>query len=132
MAHRLSEVQPRIRASVPYGQCFCFGDPEPDIFRRSATPEAEDLNPYYCYIVRCKDDSLYTGITNNIERRIAVHNKGKGGAYTASRCPVVLVYSERVGSKGDALRRELEIKSLTRSQKLALIDKEKDELGSKK
>ena len=124
MACRLSEIQPRIGKPVPYSQCFCLRDPEPDIFRRSATPEAEDLTPYYCYIVRCRDDSLYTGITNNIERRIAVHNRGKGGAYTASRCPVVLVYSERVGSKGDALRRELEIKSLTRSQKLALIDKE--------
>ena len=80
------------------------------------------MKPYYCYIVRCRDDSLYTGITNDVERRIAVHNKGKGGAYTASRCPVELVYSECIGSKGDALRRELEIKALTRSQKLSLIE----------
>ena len=84
---------------------------------------AED---YYCYIVRCADDTLYTGITNNLERRIAVHNKGKGGAYTAARCPVTLVYQEHVGSKGDALRRELEIKALTREQKLALIAREEN------
>ncbi|MBR6090063.1 MAG: GIY-YIG nuclease family protein [Anaerolineaceae bacterium] len=80
------------------------------------------MKPYYCYIVRCKDDTLYTGITNDLERRIEVHNKGKGGSYTASRCPVELVYSEFVGSKGDALRRELKIKSLSRVQKLALIE----------
>lgn len=81
---------------------------------------------YYCYIVRCSDGTLYTGITNDLERRIAVHNKGKGGAYTASRCPVELVYSETVGAKGDALRRELQIKALTRSQKLALINGEEN------
>lgn len=79
---------------------------------------------YYCYIVCCRDNTLYTGITNDLERRIAVHNKGKGGAYTASRRPVRLVYSEFVGAKGDALRRELEIKSWTRSRKLALINRE--------
>ena len=100
------------------------GNNEAVFFRRVSTQEDRELKPYYCYIVRCRDDSLYTGITNDVERRIAVHNKGKGGAYTASRCPVELVYSECVGSKGDALRRELEIKSLTRSQKLALIKKQ--------
>ena len=84
--------------------------------------KTDESTAYYCYIVRCCDDTLYTGITNNLERRIAVHNKGKGGAYTASRCPVELVYSEYIGSKGDALRRELQIKSLTRVQKLALIN----------
>ncbi len=84
--------------------------------------KTDEISAYYCYIVRCSDDTLYTGITNNLERRIAVHNKGKGGAYTASRCPVELVYSEYIGSKGDALRRELQIKSLPRAQKLALIN----------
>ncbi len=55
---------------------------------------------------------------------MSAHNKGKGGAYTASRCPVRLVYSEYIGTKGDALRRELQIKSMTREQKLALINRE--------
>lgn len=76
--------------------------------------------------MRCSDNTLYTGITNDLERRIAVHNKGKGGAYTAARCPVELVYSEYVGPKGDALRRELAIKSLTRIQKLKLIHQEEN------
>lgn len=88
------------------------------------TEGSEDPAPYYCYIVRCSDNTLYTGITNNLERRIAVHNKGKGGAYTAARRPVELLYSEYAGSKGDALRRELAIKALSRSQKLALINQE--------
>ena len=96
----------------------------PDFFRRSATEKDEGLKPYYCYILRCADGTLYTGITNDLERRVAVHNKGKGGAYTASRLPVEPVYTELIGSKGDALRRELEIKSLTRSQKLALVNGE--------
>ena len=55
-----------------------------------------------------------------------MHNKGKGGAYTASRGPVVLVHSERIGAKGDALRRELEIKAMTRKEKLALINGEEN------
>ena len=50
-----------------------------------------------------------------------MHNRGRGGAYTASRCPVRLVYSELIGNKGDALRRELEIKAMTRKEKLAMI-----------
>ena len=81
----------------------------------------EGSAPYYCYIVCCSDGTLYTGITNNLERRIAAHNKGTGAAYTASRRPVELVYSESVGTKGDALRRELQIKAMTRSQKLELV-----------
>lgn len=87
------------------------------------------MKPYYCYILRCRDDTLYTGITNDLDHRVAVHNKGKGGAYTASRCPVELVYSEYVGTKGDALRRELEIKALTRREKLALIEREENGKG---
>ena len=114
------------------GEWFCFfrgkdqrvGYDGAVDFWRAFTEEKQELKPYYCYIVRCRDNTLYTGITNDLERRIAVHNKGKGGAYTASRCPVKLVYSEVVGQKGDALRRELEIKSMTRSQKLALINGE--------
>ncbi len=79
---------------------------------------------YYCYILRCEDGTLYTGITNDLDRRLKAHNSGKGAAYTASRRPVRLVYAEAVGEKGDALRREMQIKSMTRAQKLALIDGE--------
>ena len=83
--------------------------------------KSEETKPYYCYIVRCCDGTLYTGITNDLERRITAHNNGKGAAYTASRCPVELLYRESVGGKGDALRRELQIKKLRRNQKLELI-----------
>ena len=69
------------------------------------------------YILRCSDGSLYTGWTNDITKRLAAHNAGKGAKYTKSRTPVELVYVEFF----DAMRREYAIKQLSRSQKLALI-----------
>lgn len=75
----------------------------------------------YVYIVRCKDDSFYTGWTTNIEKRIKVHNKGIGAKYTVSRRPVELVYFETFENKSDALKREYQIKQLTRKQKEKLI-----------
>ncbi len=77
---------------------------------------------YVVYILRCGDGSLYTGITNDLERRVAVHNSGKGGKYTRSRLPVTPVYWETVPDKGTALRRELAIKGLSRAEKLKLIE----------
>lgn len=76
---------------------------------------------FFCYILRCGDGSLYTGMTNDPQRRLSVHNRGKGGAYTASRLPVEMVYCEPVGTRSDALKREYQIKQLTREQKLKLI-----------
>lgn len=76
---------------------------------------------WFVYIAKCCDDTLYTGITNNIEERIKTHNSGKGGAYTRGRIPVELVYSEKAEDKGKALSREYEIKQLTREEKLELI-----------
>ncbi|CAK7052357.1 GIY-YIG nuclease family protein [Phascolarctobacterium sp.] len=78
--------------------------------------------PAYVYILRCKDDSLYTGWTNDLEKRLAAHNSGKGAKYTRGRGPVKLVYSEQLTTKEDALQRECEIKKMTRSVKLALIE----------
>ena len=75
----------------------------------------------YTYIVECSDGSLYTGYTNDLEKRIKVHNSGKGAKYTRSRLPVKLVYFEKFEEKQDAQRREWQIKRLTRSQKLELI-----------
>ena len=77
---------------------------------------------YYCYILRCIDGSYYCGISNNVDGRVLVHNRGKGSKYVRSRLPAVLVYVERCGSKGDALRRERQIKSMNRQQKIQLID----------
>ena len=75
----------------------------------------------YTYIVRCKDNTLYTGWTNNLEKRIEAHNAGKGAKYTKARLPVELVYYEQFETKEEAMRREFEIKQLTRKQKDALI-----------
>ena len=76
-----------------------------------------------CYMLRCGDGSLYTGWTNDLERRLRRHQAGRGGKYTRSRLPVELVYFEELPSPRDAMRREWQIKQLTRKQKLELIKK---------
>lgn len=75
----------------------------------------------YTYILKCKDGSLYTGWTNNLDKRIADHNAGKGAKYTKSRRPVELVYHERYETKEEAMRREYEIKKMKRREKLELF-----------
>ncbi len=72
-------------------------------------------------MVRCKDGTLYTGCTNNLDQRIQKHNEGKGAKYTKSRRPVSLQYSEKVRTHSKALKREIEIKKLDRLQKTELI-----------
>lgn len=81
---------------------------------------------WYVYMLQCRDGSLYTGCTDDVERRLAVHNSGKGAKYTRSRLPVTLVYQEAVPDKSAALRREAAIKRLTRSRKLALLQTAKE------
>lgn len=76
--------------------------------------------PAFVYMLRCKDGSLYTGWTNNLERRVAMHQQGKGAKYTRGRRPVELVYFEEVADKETALKRECAIKKLTRLQKTLL------------
>lgn len=76
---------------------------------------------WYVYILRCSDETLYTGITNDPLRRLAQHNAGTASKCTRSRRPVEMVYREAVNGKSEALRREYAIKQLTRQQKLALI-----------
>ncbi len=76
---------------------------------------------YYVYILLCKDGSFYTGITNDLNKRFLQHKNKKGGKYTASHEVRKIIYSEEVGSRGEALRREFEIKSLRKSDKLKLI-----------
>ena len=78
--------------------------------------------PYYLYILRCGDDTLYTGITTDVEKRLALHQSGKGAKYTRGRGPLAVVYREECGDKPAALRRELEVKALSRQEKLALIE----------
>lgn len=73
------------------------------------------------YILRCADGTLYTGSTNDVEKRLAAHNAGRGAKYTRARRPCALVYVEEAADKGAALRREAAIKRLTRTQKLRLM-----------
>ena len=75
----------------------------------------------YTYIVRCSDDTLYTGWTNDLDHRIRIHNEGKGARYTRARRPVTLVYFEIFDTKKEAMQREYTIKHLPRPLKLELI-----------
>ena len=80
---------------------------------------------WYVYMVRCSDDSLYTGVTTDVERRLQEHNgegaKGKGAKYTKARRPVFLVYSKRKKNRSYAQQEESKLKQLTREEKLLLI-----------
>ncbi len=78
---------------------------------------------WYLYILQCGDGSLYTGITTDVEKRLEAHRSGKGAKYTRGRSPLELKYREACGTHSDALKRELEIKHLSREDKLALIGK---------
>lgn len=75
----------------------------------------------YTYILKCRDNSLYTGWTNNLKKRIASHNAGTGAKYTKVRRPVELVYYEEFETKEEAMKREYAIKQLSRKEKEALI-----------
>ncbi len=73
------------------------------------------------YILRCKDGSLYTGVTNNMDKRLQAHNNGKGAKYTKTRRPVVLVYEESAPDRSAAQIREAQIKKLSRVEKIDLV-----------
>ncbi len=77
--------------------------------------------PWYVYLARCADGTLYTGVTTDLETRERAHNRGRGAAYTRSRLPVSIVHAEAASDRGAALRRELAIKRLTRRDKEALV-----------
>ncbi|HDZ77005.1 MAG TPA: GIY-YIG nuclease family protein [Candidatus Omnitrophica bacterium] len=75
---------------------------------------------WHVYIIECRDHTLYTGITNNLPRRLKAHNSGNGGRYTKYRWPVKLIHSEERSTKSEAQKREAHIKGLTREKKLQL------------
>ena len=81
---------------------------------------------WYLYILRCGDDTLYTGITTDVQRRLADHRAGKGAKYTRGRAPLELVYEESCGTHSDALRRELAVKAMKRLDKEKLLQDMKD------
>ena len=76
---------------------------------------------HFVYIIKCVDKTLYTGYTTDIVKRCEVHNKGKGAKYTRSRLPVKVVYWEEYNTKPEAMKREYQIKQLSRKQKMELI-----------
>jgi putative endonuclease len=75
---------------------------------------------WYLYIVLCEDGSLYTGISNNLEKRLLEHKNGRGGRYTRSHKPVKFIYQEKLQTHSEALKRELEIKSWNKDRKMKL------------
>ncbi len=83
---------------------------------------------HYTYMLRCGDNSLYTGYTNRLQHRIKMHQEGKGAKYTRGRGPLKLVYVEAFETKSEALVREHEIKKMPKSEKEALISKHQEEL----
>lgn len=85
----------------------------------------------YTYILRCSDGSFYTGWTNNLEKRLDSHNEGKGAKYTRARRPVELAYYEVFNTKEEAMRREWQIKRMTRKRKILLIEHQTDSIKTK-
>lgn len=82
---------------------------------------------FYVYILKCSDNSLYTGYTDCLEKRLKKHNEGKASKYTRSRLPVSMVYSEVHPDKSSAMKREIWIKSIGREGKIKLIQEASDE-----
>ena len=82
----------------------------------------EEMARWFVYVLRCRDGTLYTGISTDVEQRVAVHNAGRGARYTRPRLPVTVIHVERKRSRSTALKREAAIKSLSRAQKLNMIN----------
>lgn len=81
-----------------------------------------EIKSWFVYIVECSDGTLYTGITNDLEKRISTHNKGKGAKYTKNRLPVVLKKHWEVEDRSEASKMEYQLKQLSRLEKINLID----------
>lgn len=91
---------------------------------------SEQGNTNYTYIVECSDGTFYTGWTTDIKKRLLNHNAKKGAKYTRARTPVRLVYLEEADTRREAMRREAQIKSLSRQEKEQLIKARKDLYGN--
>lgn len=83
---------------------------------------ASGINSWTVYILECFDKTYYCGITNDIDKRLAAHNSGKGARYTKGRRPVILLYQEEASSKSSALKREYQIKQMSKKEKRELIN----------
>ncbi len=102
---------------------FCIGND-------AAKEPVRRMKANYTYIVECSDGTFYTGWTNDIQKRIGVHNAKKGAKYTRSRTPVRLVYLERAKTRRQAMQREAQIKQMSRQKKERLIKERKDIYGN--
>ena len=91
----------------------------------------DQQNKFYFYVLQCSDNTLYAGYTNDVERRLAVHNAGKGAKYTKARLPVICIYHESFVTKNEAMRVEYAFKKLTRKQKLDYIRRNSNEITKK-
>ncbi|MBI2039619.1 GIY-YIG nuclease family protein [Candidatus Microgenomates bacterium] len=76
---------------------------------------------WFVYVLLCKDGSLYTGVSNNLEKRFSDHKNGKGGHYTRSHQPLKMIYSEKLPNQSEALKRERQIKGWSREQKIRIL-----------
>jgi len=79
------------------------------------------MKSWFVYILECRDGTFYTGVTDNVERRVAMHNAGRGARYTKGRTPVVLRFVEKVVGRGEAQKREAEIKRMSRKEKVEMF-----------
>lgn len=95
---------------------------EVDTHLTESQEEPSSLQAHFVYIARCANDTLYTGYTTNVDKRIAAHNAGKGAKYTRAHLPVTLLTCWSFSSKGEALRAEHAVKHLSRVQKVRLIE----------
>ncbi len=87
---------------------------------------------WFLYILTCRDDTFYTGITTDLERRLTQHNAGSASRYTRSRKPVAMVYCETCGDRSAALKRECAVKKLTRKEKELMVKKRRTAVPRKK
>jgi len=89
------------------------------------------MKPWFVYILRCSDGTLYTGVTNDLERRLDKHNQGRGAKYTRSRRPAKFLYFKKCESRSSALREESALKKLSRKNKMALVKRSRIESAEK-
>lgn len=108
-------------AFLSIGTRFSHWKTANESYKRSVVESPERMTDWFVYVVKCETGHLYTGITTDLKRRIREHNAGRGSRFTRGRLPVVLVYSERHHSRSEATKRELAIKGMAVSAKLALI-----------
>ena len=112
----------RIKSIRRWNRFVLIIDVSEKIFHGYGKKDKQMIDKAYVYIVKCNDNTLYTGWTCNLEARIKVHNSGTGAKYTRGRLPVTLVYWEALNNRSEALSREAVIKKMSKRQKIKLIE----------